>query len=273
MTDIITMVGGLEIVRRLGWALLHSLWLGAAVAAAMGASMALLRRRSAQTRYVAGCIALVLLAAAAVGALALAPAQPPQTGPEVAPAVAAKGHARLLRDHSNPRERQTVRDPGDRAQPSLVPGRHREHQLVILAARKRFGNRIDPAPFEPLPRVALDWQRVRIDLHPHPAGKSQLGESVGQPVTQVHACAGRAQPGKRLAQPHPRLGMAETPDQAFGLQGSRLQPRLALLEAGPRRPDRAAEHDRVVRASARSGQQFAGLDGADGRDVDDQWPR
>ena len=74
-----------ELIYRLGWMLIHTLWLGAATAALFAAAMAALRRRSARLRYVVGCVALVALMASAIAAFVLStpPARP-------APHVAAK---------------------------------------------------------------------------------------------------------------------------------------------------------------------------------------
>src|SRR5262245_15386591 len=49
---------------RLGWALLHSLWQGAVLAVMAAVGLYLLRRRSANARYLIGCLALLLAAVA-----------------------------------------------------------------------------------------------------------------------------------------------------------------------------------------------------------------
>ncbi len=54
------------LVHRLGWTLLHFLWQGAMLAAAYAAVRGLVHRRSANTRYLAGCLTLLLMAAAPV---------------------------------------------------------------------------------------------------------------------------------------------------------------------------------------------------------------
>ncbi len=71
------------LAQRVGWVLLHSLWQGALVGAAFGLARQGLRRRSAQVRYVAGCLALVLLAAGPATTLCLwpVPAPPGAAGP------------------------------------------------------------------------------------------------------------------------------------------------------------------------------------------------
>lgn len=55
------------LAQAVGWALLHLLWQGVLVAAILAATLALLRRQSANTRYLASCGALVLIAAFSVG--------------------------------------------------------------------------------------------------------------------------------------------------------------------------------------------------------------
>ena len=53
----------------IGWALLHSLWEGAVVAAALAVVLGMLRRASAQARYLAACAAMVLLIALPAAAI------------------------------------------------------------------------------------------------------------------------------------------------------------------------------------------------------------
>ncbi|QEH37771.1 Regulatory protein BlaR1 [Aquisphaera giovannonii] len=73
------------LLMRLGWTLIHSTWQLAAVAAAVAAAFAMLRGRSANARYLAGCAALAIMAAwpAATFARLGAPAAAPRsaTGP------------------------------------------------------------------------------------------------------------------------------------------------------------------------------------------------
>ena len=78
--DFIETVQDSETVRRLGWTLLHTLWLGACVAAAFIVAMAAMRRRSANARYVAACVALGVMAALPVAVFLLV-APPPQPAP------------------------------------------------------------------------------------------------------------------------------------------------------------------------------------------------
>jgi beta-lactamase regulating signal transducer with metallopeptidase domain len=59
-TEIGRMLSG-EIGQRVGWSLLHFLWQGTAVAAALGVVLPILHRRRAQARYIAACAALAVM--------------------------------------------------------------------------------------------------------------------------------------------------------------------------------------------------------------------
>ncbi len=76
MMDLIKTCQGSEAIHRLGWTLLHTLWLGAAVAVLFIAAMLILRRRSANARYLVGCIAMVLMIALPVAVFFMVPAPP-----------------------------------------------------------------------------------------------------------------------------------------------------------------------------------------------------
>lgn len=67
-----------EFACRLGWALVHSLWMGIVCAAVLMAGMVILRRRSANARYLCACAAMLLLlsASAAMYFLASVPKKP-----------------------------------------------------------------------------------------------------------------------------------------------------------------------------------------------------
>ncbi len=55
-----------DVVRPLGWALVHFLWQGVAIAAVAGIIFLLLRQRSANARYVGACVALLVIAGAPI---------------------------------------------------------------------------------------------------------------------------------------------------------------------------------------------------------------
>lgn len=48
-------------IERMGWTLLHFLWQGSAIAAVFGVGLLALRRRSANAKYLAGCLAMLLM--------------------------------------------------------------------------------------------------------------------------------------------------------------------------------------------------------------------
>ena len=65
------------ITDRLGWILLHSLWIDTAVAAALAASLWALRGSKPNVRYAAGCVAMVLMVALPIAAaFVVRPARP-----------------------------------------------------------------------------------------------------------------------------------------------------------------------------------------------------
>src|SRR4051794_17679441 len=74
-------------VYRLGWALLHSLWQGAAVALLLGLLLGALRKRGPQARYLAACGAMLVLVA--LPAVTFLLVNPPPALPAVAAAPAA----------------------------------------------------------------------------------------------------------------------------------------------------------------------------------------
>ena len=76
---------------RAGWTLLHSLWQIAAVAAVYAIAAFLLRNRSADCRYVVGCVAILAMLGLPVGTYVLQPHDLPSEIEEVSntPAVAA----------------------------------------------------------------------------------------------------------------------------------------------------------------------------------------
>src|SRR6267142_2970514 len=83
-----------DVVHRLGWVLLHSIWVGAAVALLLAASQFILRRQSANARYLAGCAAMLAMVGVSASSWFFIPAfknQSPEAnavkapGPMVAP--------------------------------------------------------------------------------------------------------------------------------------------------------------------------------------------
>src|SRR5215212_3660678 len=76
------------VVYRLGWALVHFVWQGTAVALVLLAALAALRRRSANARYLAAFVAMLTLAVAPVLTFALIePSPAPESVTALAPAT------------------------------------------------------------------------------------------------------------------------------------------------------------------------------------------
>jgi len=69
------------IVQQLGWTLLHFIWQGVAAALLVGLVMMLLRRSSANARYVVGCLGLLIMAILPVVTFFVLPQSP---APEMA---------------------------------------------------------------------------------------------------------------------------------------------------------------------------------------------
>jgi beta-lactamase regulating signal transducer with metallopeptidase domain len=83
-----------EVVHRLGWALVHFVWQGAALAAVTALTLALLRRRSAALRYVVACTGLAAMLAApcvTIGLVSQAPSVPSPVTLEGRPALGTRG--------------------------------------------------------------------------------------------------------------------------------------------------------------------------------------
>src|SRR6185312_12816411 len=70
-----------EVVQRLGWTILHSLWEGAAVAAVLAILLALLRKHRPEVRYLLSCGAMLALLIAPVATFVLLPDAPSAARP------------------------------------------------------------------------------------------------------------------------------------------------------------------------------------------------
>jgi beta-lactamase regulating signal transducer with metallopeptidase domain len=68
-----------QVVHRLGWALVHFVWQGAALAALAAVMLRCLRRRAAAVRYLAACAALAAMVAVPAATLCLVPPAPTVT--------------------------------------------------------------------------------------------------------------------------------------------------------------------------------------------------
>jgi type II secretory pathway component GspD/PulD (secretin)/beta-lactamase regulating signal transducer with metallopeptidase domain len=77
-----------EIVQRLGWSLLHFIWQAAAVALILTILLRVLRKSTANLRYIIACLALALIVLLPVITLRLVPVSLPLTAAHFAPALA-----------------------------------------------------------------------------------------------------------------------------------------------------------------------------------------
>ena len=86
---------------RIGWTLLHSLWQFALLAALLAGALELLRRRSANLRYLVGCLALAAMLAAGATTFCLLPAAAPPTASVPSPATDVFAHRSWQRGQSH----------------------------------------------------------------------------------------------------------------------------------------------------------------------------
>ena len=116
------------VTARLGWTLLHFLWQGAAVAAALTIGLALLRTRAPRWRYAAACGAMVaMVACPVVTFVVLRPDvadATPDAGIREVPASAARPAAPPL---------EVVRADGAAAEPGRATHSRVQHPLIVLA--------------------------------------------------------------------------------------------------------------------------------------------
>ena len=79
-----------QMIERLGWTLIHFVWQAAAVALLLATVLRVLRRRSAEARYVASCLALSLMVALPLLTLPLVKVSGPaaEVGPVANPSPA-----------------------------------------------------------------------------------------------------------------------------------------------------------------------------------------
>ena len=83
--DTLTTLLSEQMVQRVGWVLIHFLWQGFAVAAVGWCVLKMLGKQSSNTRYIAACIGLALMAAAPVVTFMLtAPDAPVAVSPSMA---------------------------------------------------------------------------------------------------------------------------------------------------------------------------------------------
>ncbi|MCY2932103.1 MAG: M56 family metallopeptidase [Planctomycetota bacterium] len=85
LSDLCHAAGQSPAVYRLGWTLVHTLWLGALVGLAFVLVQQALRRRTAHARYLVGCVALAIMLALPVAVFCVVPPLPPAPAPAAVP--------------------------------------------------------------------------------------------------------------------------------------------------------------------------------------------
>ena len=127
-----------ELTRRLGWTLIHSLWIGGAVAVLLALTRLVLGRRSPNARYAAACGALVLLVAASAASFVLM--RPAPLGPPDVPEAGPRPY--------------TLDPPPKRTRfPPRFKLRQQKAELQEVPLWERAAGRVEPA----LPWVCLAW--------------------------------------------------------------------------------------------------------------------
>jgi len=129
-----------------GWALIHFVWQGAAIALVAAAALRLTERRSANTRYVIGCAALALMLAAPALTLRLlwsADAGTANVAIDAAPASGQGTANAVLRTTAAPR---AVADPSASTMPEPPA-------FAVSAFRRTIGSNLNWVA----PGVAVAW--------------------------------------------------------------------------------------------------------------------
>jgi len=164
MMNMLTELFSSSVAQRIGWALIHFLWQGAAVALVLAVALWLLRHRSAHARWTVSCAALALMAALPVAtALTVSVVAPRQLEPAptasaanmtVAPSLG--GLVVLPMDSSPPPRPELARTPQPLQAAPLLTGPDPAVQLEHVAAvswPKQLQGVIQPA----LPWAILVW--------------------------------------------------------------------------------------------------------------------
>jgi beta-lactamase regulating signal transducer with metallopeptidase domain len=137
------------VVERLGWALVHFVWLGAAVAALFAVVQALLRNRSANSRYAAACAALLIMAILPVATFFFVPAsKSARASKEPAVAVAVLENSDAQAPTPTPEPTETASQPAGSPRENRfgVPpsGGNKPAKVRTPSASSVFGERTAP---------------------------------------------------------------------------------------------------------------------------------
>lgn len=150
------------LIYRLGWALVHFVWQGTAVALVLALALAMLRRRSANARYLAATIALLLLAAAPLVTFAMIPAPVPASE-NAAPPVSSEPPQQTapFAVGAPAPATQHAHEPIIAEAPNIAPGQRNAPPSQTVAAPPAPGS-APAATNPPAPKLAQDEQDVAV---------------------------------------------------------------------------------------------------------------
>ncbi len=133
---------------RLGWTLLHVLWQGACIAALLAMAMVLLRRRSANARYLVACVALALMVAAPIVTYSFVAAPPAtvQTAGPTPPAPQPGPAAEVSRAAEPPPPVPPVRGGHEAVASPPVPIAVTDEAPIAAMAEELSDDPVGPAP-------------------------------------------------------------------------------------------------------------------------------
>jgi len=153
MTELVRQIHGSATVYRLGWTLLHTLWIGAAAAALLAVALVVLRRRSANARYIAACAALALLALSPAATFMLVPAPLRPEAPAPSDAVAPPA----LPAPGRPLPAVAGAAPGPASKPQAVPSAPPAPVRAVEPAKPPLTSRLVAAVEPAMPWLVLAW--------------------------------------------------------------------------------------------------------------------
>jgi beta-lactamase regulating signal transducer with metallopeptidase domain len=151
--------------QRVGWALVHFLWQGAAVALLLAATLHLLNRRSARTRYAAACCALATMALLpVVTGIAITPEAPPvaaakASAPAAPPAALAcdPAAAESSRAYPGAPSESSFVEPAATKEAAAARATALEPKRSASPARATWSGRVEEAVGSCLPWGIVAW--------------------------------------------------------------------------------------------------------------------
>ncbi len=204
-------------IERLGWTLVHFLWEGAVVAALFALTLLIMRKRSANARYVAGCMALLLLAAVPVATFIALPRESVVVSVSDTPTA------------SPPPRFPT--SPATRSSPRTATITHTNESPSAMAVTVRFSELLAPVlpwfvtlwmagVFFMSARLLISWLRVR---RMKTDGTETIGDDWERKLAEFAQRIGVSRPVRLL-----KSSMAEVPTVIGWLRPVILMPASTL---------------------------------------------